>query len=60
MCERKESEWEDIGKGPLIDDLYYTLRHKPCGSVVYIAAGFAHHCPKCEPEEFEKLRKIVL
>jgi predicted metal-binding protein len=60
MSECKESEWENIGKGRLIDDLYYELRHRPCGTAVYVATGFVAHCPKCEPEQFERLRKIVL
>jgi hypothetical protein len=60
MSGRNESEWEDVGKGRLIDDTYYKLRHNPCGTVVYIAAGFVAHCPKCGPGQFEKLREIVL
>ncbi len=54
----KEREWEDIGKGRLIDDLYYTVRHKPCGTVVNVQGGYVTVCPKCQPEEYaERERK---
>jgi hypothetical protein len=48
-------EWEDIGKGPLMDGIYSTLRHR-CGTVVNIAQGCLRVCPRCNPEERDKER----
>lgn len=60
MSERKESEWDDIGEGHLMDGVYYKLRHNPCGTVAYFSNPYETYCPKCQPEEFEEHRKIIL
>ncbi len=52
-------EWEDIGTGGMIDDLYYLMRHKPCGTTLQILAGHKCICPECQPEEYERQRKTA-
>ncbi|MFP5236109.1 MAG: hypothetical protein ACLGSD_09410 [Acidobacteriota bacterium] len=54
----ERDEWEDIGKGPLMDGIYSTLRHR-CGTVVNIAQGCVLACPKCNPEDWAKERGQV-
>ena len=52
-------EWERIGDG-LIDDTYYAVRHKPCGTEILIAGGVKAICPKCNAEEFEGLKMTAV
>lgn len=54
----EQDEWEDIGKGPLMDGIYSTVRHK-CGTVVNIAQGYVLVCPKCNPDDWAKERGQV-
>ena len=49
------SEWKDEGT-PLVEDLYFPLVHKFCGTRFLLMGGFVPVCPKCQPEEFAKLR----
>lgn len=54
----KPDEWEDIGKGPLMDGIYSTLRHK-CGTVVNIAQGCVRVCPQCNPEDWKEREEVA-
>jgi hypothetical protein len=44
------SEWKDEG----MSGDYYVEVHKPCGTRVYVMAGYTSVCPKCQPEEHAK------
>lgn len=55
---KTQPEWEDISKGPLMDGIYSTLRHR-CGTVVNIAQGCVRVCPKCNPEKWSEGRRVV-
>jgi len=57
--EEPGNEWEDVGKGPLMDGIYSTLRHNRCGTVVNIAQGSRIVCPECNPEEWNKGRSLI-
>lgn len=52
----KEIEWEDKG---MRDDIYYVRVHKPCGIELMILMGHSPTCPKCHPEEWAKLNRVV-
>lgn len=41
---------------------WYTLEHKPCGTVVYVPQGRRAVCPKCEPvsAEWEDIGKGLM
>jgi hypothetical protein len=36
------------------------VRHKPCGSVVFVAPGSVPHCPMCASEESSALRCVAV
>jgi hypothetical protein len=46
-------EWKHKG---VCDDVYYVMVHNPCGAEVMILMGRIAACPKCQPEEWERLR----
>jgi hypothetical protein len=48
---RSKAEWEELR---MCDDVYYILRHVPCGTEVQVMGGYKSICPLCQPEEWAK------
>lgn len=46
-----KGEWDDMGR---VDDAYYRMRHKPCGTIVFVHGGQPIVCPVCQPAEVNR------